>query len=296
MKQLRVFGFRPIFVMGVVAIVFLATPLVTNSGNPIEGLLIISDDPEQEAHPATAYNHQRQEYLAVWFNDRPGCDDIRAQLISRNGSLLGGPFYISAGCPAERRYPDVAYNGAQDQYLIVWEQYNPGDGYSIQGRRVSGTGQLLDGTDILIYGPGYNFYTPVEPVVAYASTSDRYLVVWSETWHPLPITYSILGQVVTDAGTLEGGDFVISQGNSIRAEPDLAYNRHANRYLVVWQQQAGSLWDIHGQQVHGGGGTYQGDITRARLINQSRAGPFLTWVRWKVKRPNSQASQPITRL
>ena len=40
-------------------------------------------------------------------------------------------------------------------------------------------------------------------------------------------------------------------------EPDLAYNRHANRYLVVWQQESGSLWDIYGQQVHGGGGLFQ---------------------------------------
>jgi hypothetical protein len=95
--------------------------------------------------------------------------------------------------------------------------------------------------------------------------------VWAETWHPLPISYEILGQVVTDAGALEGNRIAISQGSNRREEPDVAYNRHANRYLVVWQQLAGALWDVHGQQVHGGGGLYQGDITIAYYTASSTA-------------------------
>ncbi len=163
----------------------------------------------------------------------------------------------------------MAYNSAHDQYLVVWEHYEAANGYSIKGRRVSGTGVLLDTTDITIRGPGYNTYTPTQPAVAYASTSDRYLVVWAETWHPLPITYDIYGQVMTDLGTLEGSQFSISSGSESREEPDVAYNRHANRYLVVWQQKNGTVYDVHGQQVHGGGGLYQGDITIAWYVYSS---------------------------
>ena len=218
-----------------------------------------------------AYNSQRDEYLVVWYNDRAGCDDIRAQRVSGTGALAGGPFYISAGCPADRHYPDVAYNSVHDQYLVVWEQYEAASGHSIQARRVSGAGQVLDTSDIAVRGPGYNLYTPVTPAVAYASTSDRYLVVWSETWHPTPITYGINAQVMTHSGSLDGSWFVVSQGTQRREEPDVAYNRHANRYLVVWQLQAGALWDIHGQQVHGGGGLYQSDITIAYYTKASTA-------------------------
>jgi uncharacterized protein YlbG (UPF0298 family) len=123
-----------------------------------------------------AYNSQRQQYLVVWYNDRAGCDDIRAQRVFKNGTLAGGPFYISAGCTADRRYPDVTYNSKHDQYLVVWEHYDAAEGYSIKGRRVSGAGQVLDTTDITIRGWS-NLYTPVKPAVAYAYTSDRYLVV-----------------------------------------------------------------------------------------------------------------------
>jgi hypothetical protein len=262
--------FLRVLVLGSLA-VLLVIPSTINAGSPVDGSFVISAGSEQEVYPTVAYNSQRQEYLVVWYNDRPGCDDIRAQRVSSGGALVGGPFYIAAGCPADRRYPDVAYNSAHDQYMVVWEQYEAANGYSIKARRVSGTGQILDATDIAIRDPGYNLYTPVKPAVAYASTSDRYLVVWAETWHPIPITYEIIGQVMTDSGSLDGNRFTISGGNDSREEPDVAYNRHANRYLVVWQQQAGALWDIHGQQVHGGGGLFQGDITIAYYTVPSTA-------------------------
>ncbi|MGW8226873.1 MAG: hypothetical protein ACWGOY_14115, partial [Anaerolineales bacterium] len=38
-----------------------------------------------EEKPAVAYSSDRQEYLVVWYNDRPGNDDIRAQRVSKNG-------------------------------------------------------------------------------------------------------------------------------------------------------------------------------------------------------------------
>ncbi len=228
----------------------------------------ISADAPSEIQSAAAYNSKQKEYLVVWSNDRAGCDDIYGRRVSRDGALKAF-FSISAGCPVDRWSPDVAYNSQHDQYLVVWEQYDPGAGYSIQARRVSNSGQVLDAADIPIRGAGANLYTPVQPAVDYAYTSDRYLVVWAETWHPMPITYEISGQGVAETGALVGSSFLISQNTVPLQAPDLAYNRHANRYLVVWQQEAGSLWDIHGQQVFGDGGLFQGDITIAYYTKAS---------------------------
>ncbi len=208
-----------------------------------------------EEKPAVAYSSDRQEYLVVWYNDRSGNDDIRAQRVSKNGVLVGGPFYISAGAGADRRYPAVAYNSKSDQYLVVWE-HNDGLWNSIHARRVSGTGVILDTTDIVVTS-GSNIITPAKPAVEYAYTSDRYLVVWQETFHPVPIQVDILGRVVTSSGTTEGSAFTISKdpGNNSRQEPDLAYNRKRNEYLVVWQQydNGANLNDIYGRRVTGGG-------------------------------------------
>jgi hypothetical protein len=208
-----------------------------------------------EEHPVIAFSTQRQEYLVVWYNDRPGNDDIRGQRVSKNGTLVGGPFYISAGAGAERRYPAVAYNSKHDHYLIVWE-HNDGLWDSIRARRVSGTGVVLDTSDIVITS-GSNIITPAKPAVDYAYTPDKYLVVWQETFHPIPIQTDILGRVVTSSGAPDGSSFTISKdpGNYPRREPDLAYNRKRNEYLVVWQQydNGANFNDIYGRRVTGGG-------------------------------------------
>jgi hypothetical protein len=230
-----------------------------SSVNPIGYNQTISNENSLvEVNPSVAYNSSRAEYLAVWYNDRPGNDDIRAQRLSKDGRLLGGPFYISAaGEGIDRRYPRIAYNVRADQYLVVWEHQETSAGYSIHGRRVSGTGQILDANDIIIRSAGANLYTPARPAVAYTYTSDRYLVVWEETWHPIPISTGIYGQQVLDTGELEDIILTISEdpGGHFRTVPDLAYNLGRNEYLVAWQQldPGASLTDIYVRRVTGDG-------------------------------------------
>lgn len=222
--------------------------------NTIGYTFVIRNEAETEQRPAVAYNSDRQEYLVVWYNDRPSCDDLWAQRVSTGGTLVGGAFYISAGCDDNRRNPDVAYNRQAKEYLVVWE-FEDGTGFDgIYGRRVSDTGAVLGTSDIQIRGKGATF-TPVSPAVAYASTADRYLVVWAETWHPSPITYEILAQVVTPSGSLEGGIVSVSKDTKSREDPDLAYNRARNEFLVAWRQDFGAGdGDIYARRVKMAGG------------------------------------------
>ena len=180
---------------------------------------------------------------------------------------IGPPFYINAGCPQDRRYPDVIYNAAADQYLIVWEQQDTTNGYSIRARRVSGLG-VLDSSDIVIRDDGSIMYTPLNPAVAYDSTVGKYLVVWEEIWHST-ITSTIYGQLLTNSGALDGSRLVISEGSDARQQPDLAYNQHATSYLVVWQQKNGTVWEIRGRFVYGDGslGVGEKDIADASTVS-----------------------------
>jgi uncharacterized protein YlbG (UPF0298 family) len=253
-KKIVVLSFLMIFVLA-------AVPASVNAGIKIGNAYVVSDAPEVEVFPSVAYNSTRQEYLVVWFNDRAGNDDIRAQRLTRDGLKIGSAFYISAGAGHDRRYPDVAYNSQHDQYMVVWENEDPSGYISIRARFVSGTG-VVSPADIVLTG-GSNLYTPVTPAVAYASTSDRYMVVWAETWHTMPITYVIYAQKVIEDGTMEDAATEVAKNTtSYLQEPDIAYNRHADRHLVVWQQYDSSakLWDIKGRQVHGGGGNYSTEI------------------------------------
>lgn len=228
--------------------------LTADAGGPIGGPFLIGDQPVDAVYPAVAYNTDWQQYLVVWFNDRPGNDDVYGQLLDRQGGLIGGWRAIAAGQGMERRYPDVAYNTKAKEYLVVWEQYDPGSGeYSILGKRVAADGEPLGGEiPISEAGP----YSGVRPAVGYAYTSDRYLVVW-ENLTQGSVSNDIKGQVLGSGGALEGGNFFIAQGTwqFSMERPDLAYNRRGNGYLVVWQQldKNISIYDIYGRLVHGDG-------------------------------------------
>jgi hypothetical protein len=232
---------------------------------------IIADTTLQEVNPSIAYNSQRQEYLVVWSVDRPGNDDIRGQRLSKNGTLLGGPFWISAGSGNERWYPDVTYNSQHDQYLVVWQYYDPTAGNGIKGKRVSGTGVVLDTSDITIRGAGAPTWNDYTPAVAYAYTSDRYLVVYEEVWAG---SFFICGNVLDNTGTV-GGQITIASnpGNGV-SEPDVAYNAHANRFLVVWQYEYSSTdWDIYGHQLEGNGALWGSEISNIASSGISEEKP-----------------------
>lgn len=263
-------------VLSILALTLLTSLLASSpvdAGDLIGDSFVIRAEPEQEVHPALAYNSQWQEYLVVFWNDRPGNDDIRAERVSRNGALLGGR-WIAAGSGAERRHPDVAYNPQRNDYLIVWAEEVGAYSFIRTQRFTADLQPLPEGVQTLVAGV-IGVYTSANPAVAYAFTDDKYLVVWEvEVNTPLaPPASSIAGHLVNGDGVKDGGSFNISldSGGAPRRNPDVAYNRSANRHLVVWQQAAGALWDIHGQQVYGSGGLHQGDITIAYYVVSSMA-------------------------
>ena len=233
-------------------ILALATPVL--AGDLIGSVFPISDNNTwNETSCALAYNTVREEYLAVWFNDGVS-DDIFAQRLDRDGRKLGVPFPISAGDGHVREYPDVAYNSQVDEYLVVWEDRDNTTWKSIQSRRVSGAGSVLDPVDILIsnYSASSDSY---RPAVAYSSSSDRYMVVWVE-WQKSPVKYSLYARKITQQGNYDGAMFLVSQSGANHNYPDIAYNPVTDRHLVVWQEysNADSVTNIRGCQVYGSGG------------------------------------------
>ena len=225
----------------------------TDSGSPIGSSFLIADQPIDTARPAVAYNSQRQEYLVVWWNDRAGCDDIYGQRVSKGGALLGPHFSIAAGCPGERSVPDVAYNSQANEYLVVWQLYSTPT-YSVLGQRVSATGGLTGGTVHISDGTSILGY--YSPAIAYASTENKYLVVF-EIYDYTPKLYGIEAQALNSDGSAWGGYFIVGGfwvTNLLSMKPDLAYNQMRNEFLVVWQQDAATLRDIAGRRVKMAGG------------------------------------------
>jgi hypothetical protein len=284
-------------------LVFLVLFLLTRNSSasaPINTWFPISSGIEHEVSPKVAYNSQDQEYLVLMYFDRPGCDDIRAERVSKTGVLLGGK-WIAAGCPAERRYPDVAYNDQQNQYLIVWLEELGGYTYVRSQRYSADLTPQTEGVQTLYVGvPG--LLMPGSPAVDYAHTADKYLVVWHIEYVPPPPgtnATSIAGYVVLNDGTPDSaGSFTISQDptGEPRKYPKLAYNVARNEYLVVWQQLVGSDDDIYARRVTGHGEllmpesfiisanmSFQDTPAVAALPNVGTGGQYLVvWEEWET--------------
>ena len=241
-----------------------------NTGVEIGSDLRLSDmgpagNPDYDAWvPAVAYNSAENEYLVVWHGDDNTAPlvnnelEIFGQRVSATGTQIGVDFRISALGPVgsavyESIMPDVAYNSAANQYLVVWHgDDNTGalvDGeFEVYGQRLDAAGDQVGDDDFRLsdMGPdGSSNYAGGFPSVAYNSAENEYLVVWTGDNDALPFVddeFEIFGQLVDAASGAQIGDndFRLSDmgpdgDQSYDADqPAVVYNSHDNEYLVVW--------------------------------------------------------------
>jgi hypothetical protein len=94
-----------------------------------------------ELRPALAWNGTSNQFLLVWEDQRDGAErdwDIFGRKVRSNGLPTGADFRICGpGAVDQDLAPALAWNGANDQYLVVWEDdRNPAG--NIYGRLVAG--------------------------------------------------------------------------------------------------------------------------------------------------------------
>lgn len=250
---------------------------LTFAGNPIALDFAVYQGEQDQVTPAVAYNPQLKNYLVVWSNDRPGNDDIYARRITANGKPLGGWISISAGAGFERRYPDVAYNEVQGEFLVVWEEEPHGGYLTIRGLRVSKNGEPIPPVINISSGPALK--NCQKPSVAYASTSDNYLVIWDSMVSGGVHSY-IEAQVISNAGVKEGLNFLISGSSSIGfsdRRPDLAYNRSRNEYLAVFERlyDNATTQSIYGRLVTGDGTALGSSADVISVVAEDQLNPVV---------------------
>ena len=221
---------------------------LTGSGPLIGDDFPISTEIRNQSAPAIAYNPRADEVLVAWVDNRNNPnggsgEDIYGQRVSSTGALIGEAFPISTA-PYAQEAPDIAYNSAANEYLVVWTDRrftSPADA-DIYGQRVSAEGELL-GSPFPIYD-SISPSTQRNPKVAYNSVDDEYLVVWKDGRNSSSSGMDIYGRRVASTGEPVGGDFPITTMVGDQWGAAIAYNPLANEYLVVWGGD-----DIHGQRV-----------------------------------------------
>ena len=147
------------------------------TGSRNSGHLPISDYTAiHERNPRLAYNPATNEYLAVCDFDTNNGDVIGRRLTSA-GAQIGDGFYIFASSRTDR-HPDVAYNSAANDFMIVWEYDYAGYGSSdwdILGRRISSLGTRIGNAHFV---GGVTAHNEFRPVIAYNPAANEFLVAW----------------------------------------------------------------------------------------------------------------------
>ncbi len=263
--------------------------------------------------PAVAFNSIDNEYLVVWLGD----DDTGAvinneyeiygqRIDGSTGAEIGSDFRISdMGLDGDEDYdafdPAVAYNSKNNEYLVVWSGDDgtgslEDDEYEIYGQRINGSTGAEIGNDFRIsdMGPdGNNTFDAYEPSIAYNSTNNQFLVVWSgDDYYDFlaDLQMEIFGQCISSTGTEVGtNDFRISNSgpdgdhNYGAYDPAIAYNSTNNECLVVWHgtDDAGSTvlfeYEIFGQRINGSTGAEIGSDFRISDMGPDGNSNYNTW-------------------
>jgi len=217
-----------------------------------EGMLLASDfeisaASSDQCFPTLAYNRTEQEYLVVWQDHRGGNWDIYGRCVFPNGNQ--GDSFPIVTAPDNQERPDVVYNGTDNEYLVVWQDYRSGD-WDIYGRRISSQCSPQGDEFVISQGAARQWY----PSLAYDNSKNQYLAVWWDNRNGNG--GDIYGQQVAANGELLGENLPISTAEGVQRFPDVAFSRSDNDYLVVWQDyrnSAGTAFDIYGQRVAGNG-------------------------------------------
>jgi hypothetical protein len=235
-------------------------------------------------YPAVAYNPAANEYFVVWQGSATegglGRDIFGERIDAATGALIGSEIRISHlnlnGASGYAFVPAVAYNGANNEYLVVWQaQDTPApevtNGYEIFGQRLNaGTGALVGANDFRISDmrpDGDILFAAAVPAVAYNRANNEYLVVWNGD-DTTAFESEVYGQRLAGATGAEVGanDFRISDMGPDgdidfgAFNPKVAYNPTGNEYLVVWDGDDTTTleFEVYGQRLAGATGAEVG--------------------------------------
>jgi hypothetical protein len=163
---------------------------------------------------------------------------VTAQLVSREGTLVGSRISTGGSVGSLKGGPGVAFDGSN--YLMYWAGSGSG---GFQGQFVGKSG-LLVGSGLSI-----SSVTPSAQSLAYGG--GKYLACWSDS-------STVSGQLVSPDGTLFGPSFTLS-GSTLNAR-DNAVVFNGTNFFVVFNGGGDDRTNIYGQFVNPAGDLVGGTV------------------------------------
>ena len=216
--------------------------------------------------PAIAYDSRDNQYLVVWSGGFKNESKVEVWGMGVNAS--GQPVdpkndlrvsQVTSDLGADRRAssPHVAYNSANNEYLVVFQVSTRGEGSGdeIFGQRIDAA-TLAGQKDFRISnGTGTK---ATRPAVIFNSVAKEYLVLWRNNRQNVPA--EIFAKRISLAGTQIQSDFQISNIESLGKDrtvniATLTHNSANGENFVVWQgnglpgTNTAKVTEIFGQRI-----------------------------------------------
>ncbi len=207
---------------------------VASNGSLLWYEFAVSAQPEAQSAPAVAYDHDTDQYLAVWQDQRDGQWAIYGQRLSAEGWPLEEPWAIEAD-GHDNVQPAVDYSGAEHLFVVVWADENLD---KLEGRQVPAAGQATVLFSVIDSDGGRH------PALAYDNDSNHFLVAWDDG-------FDVYARALAGNGfPLGGPSTLLSPDPGWQQYPDIALNTDDHLFLVVWHDDLGAgAVDIHGRHV-----------------------------------------------
>ncbi len=148
--------------------------------------------------------------------------------------------FLVSDAPDVQYRPALAYNGLDDEALLVWEDGRAGYPNSVYAQRVSSNGKLL--------GDAFEINRGQSPQVAFLGPAGVYLVIWEDYRH-VGQTPDIYAQRVDRDGQLLGADFAIYSGPGYQGWARVAASPQEGNFLVVWAHSIDGASAVVGRRV-----------------------------------------------
>jgi hypothetical protein len=200
--------------------------------------------------PAVAYSPVQDDYLVVYTVEVGASDyDFYATLVKWDGSWkVELPIIQPLGI---QWTPAVAYNGQDDEYLVVYANVWASGVHDIAAQRVAGDGTLLSWRNIATSATDLRSV----PDVAYNAARNEYLIAYSHMQGSIFTQNDVYGKVASASlGDLSPQEIHIC--DNTRDQGRLAVAAGPDEYLVAWTDGVSGSGkdDIFARRLSGDGG------------------------------------------
>jgi hypothetical protein len=227
--------------------------------------------------PAVAYSPAQDKYLVVYSYDSkptitPFTDyEINGQPVNGDGTITETGFSIDGNSNHQRR-PAVAYNSANNEFLVVWDEEQGSGGWlDLWGQRINANDWSFEPGPVCLE-TGDSLHRS-QPDVAYNVTRNQYLVAYTRD--------SDIFAKVLDAGLsdpLSINEVALIFNTNLQG--DVALAAGPDEYLAVWQDGPSTSWrTIYARRVTGAGTAPGPAFLIVEHNNEICAGPDVAFGR-----------------